>query len=46
MIIIDFYGALEGQKKRWDSRICSQGDYFEGQPNLSKIRQHLFSDLV
>jgi hypothetical protein len=26
----DFHGALEAQKKKWDSFIRSQGDYFEG----------------
>jgi hypothetical protein len=25
----DFRGAFEAWKKRWDHRICSQGDYFE-----------------
>jgi hypothetical protein len=26
----DFHGAFEVWKKLWDHRICSQGDYFEG----------------
>jgi hypothetical protein len=27
---IDLHGAFEAWKKRWDSCIRSQGDYFEG----------------
>jgi hypothetical protein len=29
----DFHSAFEAWKKRWDIRIHSQGDYFEGDDN-------------
>jgi hypothetical protein len=31
----DFHGASEASKKRWNRRIHSQGDYFEGDGSQS-----------
>jgi hypothetical protein len=33
----DFRGAFEERKKRWDSCVCSQGDYFEGDGSQNQV---------
>jgi hypothetical protein len=42
----DFYGAFEAWKKRWNSCMRSQGDYFEADAIEIKFSQHFFFDLV